>query len=110
MPRRKEYIDRNWLLQNFSSVDPNVSITPAQVAALTGLGIKKLDEMRGLKKPPIPWFKDGGSIMYRVGDVQEYNQRMHSRVFHDAWEQKSHEDSVQEGSLLGIHTHLFRIK
>ena len=46
-------------------------LTPRQVAQLTGISVRTLEAMRGLRKGP-PYHKVGGRVLYKLQDVRDY--------------------------------------
>ena len=46
-------------------------LSPKQVSQLTGISVKTLEAMRGVRKGP-PYYKVGGRVRYKVQDVRDF--------------------------------------
>lgn len=74
MPKSKPGIPDSLLLTQFSQLDVDVQITPAQVAMLLSKTTKQLADDRAAGNPPA-FTKDNGSIKYSIGAVRDHITR-----------------------------------
>ena len=67
-----EMMDKLWdrLRKGELPVAPEY-LSPRQVSQLTGISVKTLEAMRGVRKGP-PYFKVGGRVRYKLQDVREF--------------------------------------
>ncbi len=65
-------IDERWtrLRKGDTLIAPEY-LSPKQVSQLTGVSVKTLEAMRGVRKGP-PYFKPCGRVRYKIEDVREW--------------------------------------